>query len=143
MAERDERDGEQDARDPEESREEREARERERTFRRLGDSLIGSIWGDSSAAFKRGQGLVTGVAQGTKDELVRMISHEVRGFLDKMDAADLVQQIVSGLVIEMKTEIRFRRDDSGRLEPEIRTSDTKVEHRGEPDTKDKDKKPSE
>jgi hypothetical protein len=96
--------------------------ERDRSRRRLGDSLISTILGDSSAAFKRGQGLVTGVAQGTKEELVRMISAEVRGFLDKMDAADLVQEIVSGLVIEMKTEIRFRRSDDGRLEPEIRTS---------------------
>ena len=39
-----------------------------------------------------------------EEELVRIFSQEVRGFLDKMDAADLVQQIVSGLVIEMKTE---------------------------------------
>lgn len=130
MADSNDREGDSaaDARDHADSREDREAQERERYFRRLGDSLIGSIWGDSSAAFKRGQGLVTGVAQGTKDELVRMISHEVRGFLDKMDAADLVQEIVSGLVIEMKTEIRFRRDEEGRLEPDVRTSETKVAH---------------
>lgn len=102
--------------------------ERDRSFRRLGDSLISTIWGDSSAAFKRGQGLVTGVAQGTKEELVRMISAEVRGFLDKMDAADLVQEIVSGLVIEMKTEIRFRRSEDGRIEPEVRTSEAKLGH---------------
>lgn len=112
-----------------EAREEGESRdERDRSFRRLGDSLISSIWGDSSAAFKRGQGLVTGVAQGTKEELVRMISAEVRGFLDKMDAADLVQEIVSGLVIEMKTEIRFRRSEDGRIEPEVRTSEAKLGH---------------
>ena len=112
-----------------EGRDEGETRdERDRSFRRLGDSLISSIWGDSSAAFKRGQGLVTGVAQGTKEELVRMISAEVRGFLDKMDAADLVQEIVSGLVIEMKTEIRFRRSEDGRLEPEVRTSEAKLGH---------------
>lgn len=117
-----------DAREDGEPRDDREDRERERSFRKLGDSLISSIWGDSSAAFKRGQGLVTGVAQDTKEELVRMISHEVRGFLDKMDAADLVQEIVTGLVIEMKTEIRFRRDESGRLEPDIRTSEAKVGH---------------
>ncbi len=118
-----------DARDSTEGREEGENREeRERSFRRLGDSLISSIWGDSSAAFKRGQGLVTGVAQGTKEELVRLISAEVRGFLDKMDAADLIQEIVSGLVIEMKTEIRFRRSEDGRLEPDIRTSETKLGH---------------
>ncbi len=124
-----------DAREPSEAREARddgEARdERERSFRRLGDSLISSIWGDSSAAIKRGQGLVTGVAQGTKEELVRMISAEVRGFLDKMDAADLVQEIVSGLVIEMKTEIRFRRSEDGRLEPEVRTSEAKLGHEDE------------
>jgi hypothetical protein len=121
-----------------EPREEREGGERDRGFRRLGDSLIGSLFGDSTAAFKRGQGLVTGVAQGTKEELVRIFSQEVRGFLDKMDAADLVQQIVSGLVIEMKTEIRFRRDESGRIEPDVRTSETKVAHSGVKD-KDRDK----
>jgi hypothetical protein len=115
-----------------EGRDESESREdRDRSFRRLGDSLISSIWGDSSAAFKRGQGLVTGVAQGTKEELVRMISAEVRGFLDKMDAADLVQEIVSGLVIEMKTEIRFRRSEDGKLEPEVRTSEAKLGHEEE------------
>ena len=121
------------SRDEREEREqrEREQRERERSFRKLGDSLISSIWGDSSAAIKRGQGLVTGVAQGTKEELARMIAQEVRGFLDKMDAADLVQEIVSGLVIEMKTEIRFRRDEEGRLEPDIRTEPAKVGHEAE------------
>lgn len=116
--------------DKAEERDEHEP-DRDRSFRKLGDSLISSIWGDSSAAFKRGQGLVTGVAQGTKEELVRMISHEVRGFLDKMDAADLMQEIVSGLVIEMKTEIRFRRDETGRLEPDIRTKPVKVGHEDE------------
>jgi hypothetical protein len=131
-----------DARDGAEHREEEEKEsreERERSFRRIGDSLISTIWGDSSAAIKRGQGLVTGVAQGTKEELVRMISAEVRGFLDKMDAADLVQEIVSGLVIEMKTEIRFRRSEDGRIEPEVRTSEAKLGHeerKGEAKRKD-------
>ncbi len=107
--------------DPKES----DGDERARTFRRFGDSLLSNLIGDSSAALRRGQGLVTGAAQGTKDELVRMISAEVRSFLDKMDAADLVQEIVSGLVIEMKTEIRFRRAEDGKLEPQI---ETKVQH---------------
>lgn len=135
------------AREPADGREDAEPRgpreERDRSFRRLGDSLISSIWGDSSAAFKRGQGLVTGVAQDTKEELVRMISAEVRGFLDKMDAADLVQEIVSGLVIEMKTEIRFSRSDDGRLEPDVRTSEAKLGHqddrKGETKSKSKSK----
>jgi hypothetical protein len=105
---------------------EAEGEERARTFRRFGDNLLTNLLGDSSAAIRRGQGLVSGVAQGTKEELVRMISAEVRSFLDKMDAADLVQEIVSGLVIEMKTEIRFRRAEDGKLEPQVDSSETKV-----------------
>lgn len=108
-------------------------RERDRSFRRLGDQLFSNLIGESGAAFKRGQGLVTGVAQGTKEELVRIFSQEVRGFLDKMDAADLVQEIVSGLVIEMKTEIRFTRAEDGRVEPQIETGETKVRHEDAPD----------
>jgi hypothetical protein len=103
-----------------------EGDERARTFRRFSDNLLTNLIGDSSAAIKRGQGLVTGVAQGTKEELVRMISAEVRGFLDKMDAVELIQEIVSGLVIEMKTEIRFRRAEDGKVEPHVEGSETKV-----------------
>lgn len=115
-----------------------EGDERSRAFRRFGDNLLTNLIGDSSAAIRRGQGLVTGVAQDTKEELVRMISAEVRGFLDKMDAAELVQEIVSGLVIEMKTEIRFRRADDGKLEPQF---DTKVrsDRSDKSDKSDKDK----
>jgi hypothetical protein len=138
VADPEDRDDDPELREGDDPREEREAGERDRGFRRLGDSLIGSLFGDSTAAFKRGQGLVTGVAQGTKEELVRIFSNEVRGFLDKMDAVDLIQQIVSGMVIEMKTEIRFRRDENGRLEPDIRTSDTKVAHEKPASEKDKD-----
>jgi hypothetical protein len=114
-----EREREREREDPKEA----EGDERSRAFRRFGNDLLSNLIGDSSAAIRRGQGLVTGVAQDTKEELVRMISAEVRGFLDKMDAADLVQEIVSGLVIEMKTEIRFRRAEDGKLEPQF---DTKV-----------------
>ncbi len=100
--------------------------ERARAFRRFGDSLISNLLGDSSAAIRRGQGIVTGVAQGTKEELVRLISAEVRGFLDKMDAVDLVQEIVSGLVIEMKAEVRFRRAEDGKIEPQVEAGETKL-----------------
>lgn len=126
--------GESDPRESAEERrrrEEREDREGDRSFRRLGDQLLSNLIGEPTAAFKRGQDLFTEVAQGTKEELVRIFSQEVRGFLDKMDAADLVQEIVSGLVIEMKTEIRFRRSEDGRVEPDIQTSETAVRHEDE------------
>lgn len=127
-------DGSRTGEDSREAKEEGD--ERARAFRRFGDNLLTNLIGDSSAALRRGQGLVTGVAQGTKEEVVRMISAEVRGFLDKIDAVELVQDIVSGLVIEMKTEIRFRRADDGKLEPHLDSSEAKVRN-------EKDSKPSE
>ena len=96
-----------------------------RAFRRISEGLIASLLGDSGP-IRRGQGLVTGVAQGTKDELTRMISAEVRNFLDKIDAVDLVQQVVAGLVIEMKTEIRFTRAEDGKLSTQVETPAIKV-----------------
>ncbi|MFV8752418.1 hypothetical protein ACNOYE_17875 [Nannocystaceae bacterium ST9] len=134
--ERSVREGSADGKEREDAKE-ADPDERSRAFRRFGDSLLGNLLGDSGAAIRRGQGLVSGVAQGTKEELVRMISAEVRGFLDKMDAADLVQEIVSGLVIEMKTEIRFRRAEDGKLEPQI---DNEVRHH-EPDKSSRPDKP--
>ncbi|NJK32316.1 MAG: hypothetical protein HC927_07850, partial [Deltaproteobacteria bacterium] len=121
-------------RDPEEGEEERAG-----SFRRIGDALFTNLLGDSSA-IRRGQGLVTGVAQGTKEELVRLISAEVRSFLEKMDAADLVQEIISGLVIDVKAEISFRRAEDGSVEPRIEAGETKL--RRDEDRKDeRGKKP--
>ncbi len=85
-------------------------------------SLLGLI--DSSA--RRGQDIVTEVAKGSKEELVRVISAEVRGFLDKMDVVDLAQEIVSGLKVEAHVEIKFSRDEDGRVQPEVTRSDTKL-----------------
>lgn len=122
----------------------KEGEERAKAFRRFGDNLLTNLIGDSSAAFRRGQGLVTGVAQGTKEELVRMISAEVRGFLDKMDAVELVQSVVSGLVIEMKTEIRFKRAADGKLEAQVDGGETKVrtEKSSRPPAAEKTDKPT-
>ena len=49
---------------------------------------------------------------------------EVRGFLDKVDIVDMAQEIISGLSIEMKTEINFSRN------PENKSSlRSKVKHK--------------
>lgn len=94
---------------------------------------------DSGQAFRSAsQDLVTGVAQGTKEEVMRIVSAEVRGFLDKMDVADLFQEIVSGLVIDVKTEIRFARAEDGKLQPQISGAETKVRTVAEKAEQEKD-----
>jgi hypothetical protein len=99
-------------------------RERGSRFQRLGEQLTGLL--DPEAAFRRGSGLITGVTQTTKEELVRIISAEVKNFLDKMDAADLLQQVIAGLVIDVNMQVRFSRQGDGPAQPEITRHDAKI-----------------
>jgi|GEM_PF-1934767 len=125
MADEDERE------DPEESAEHREARW---GFSRLGEQLSGLL--DPEAALRRGQGIVTGVTQATKDEMMRIISGEVRSFLDGMDIADLAQQVISGLVVDVNMQVRFSRSDDGLAQPTVTRNETKIRTRREADGKD-------
>lgn len=103
-----------------------EPREKRRFHRlgELGEQLTGLL--DPEAAFRRGSGLVTGVTQATKDEVIRIVSAEVRNFLDKMDAADLVQQVIAGLVIDVNMQVKFSREGDGPAQPEITRNEAKI-----------------
>lgn len=116
--------------------------------RKLSDSLTGLL--DPDGALGKGKDFVTGVSAATKTEVVRMISAEVRNFLDGMDTVDLMQRVIAGLVVDVKAEIRFSIDPNGQLkssvttkESEIRSAEPKPETRaaankpepGKPDTK--------
>ncbi len=87
---------------------------------------LGSLLGLLDSGARRGQDIVTEVAKGSKEEIVRVISAEVRGFLDKMDIVDLAQEIVSGLKVEAHVEIKFSRDADGHVQPEVTKNDTKL-----------------
>jgi hypothetical protein len=87
--------------------------------RKLGEGLAGLL--DPDGAIGRGKEIVTGVTSATKNEVVRMISAEVRQFLDGMDTVDLLQRVVAGLVIDVKAEIRFSVDPDGALKSNIKT----------------------
>ena len=99
-------------------------REKGSRFGRLSEQLTGLL--DPEAAFRRGSGLVTGITQTTKEELVRIISAEVKNFLDKMDAADLLQQVIAGLVIDVNMQVRFSRQGDGPAQPEITRQEAKI-----------------
>lgn len=51
---------------------------------------------------------------------------EVRNFLDKMDIADLAQQIVAGLQVDVQMTVKFSRDEDGKTQPEITKSEASV-----------------
>lgn len=130
--------GDEDATEAEqlESEDEFEGRRRSGIGRKLTDSLLTSLL-EGGAKIKRGQDRVTGAAQGTKEELLRMVGTEVRGFLDKIDVVDMMQKVVSGLVIDVNAQIRIRHDDGDeKLKTEISKSDIKL--KGESRRKNKE-----
>jgi len=92
--------------------------------RRLSEGLNGLL--DPDGALGKGKDYVTGVTQATKTEVVRMVSAEVRNFLDGMDTVDLMQRVIAGLVIDVKAEIRFSVDPQGMLKTNITSKETEI-----------------
>lgn len=119
---------EHDDRDPEDN-----PRVERNRFQRLSDQLTGLL--DPESAFRRGQGIVTGVTSATKEELMRLVGAEVRRFLDKMDISDLAQQIIEGLVVDVNMQVKFSRSSSGAAEPQITKSEASVRADDEGETR--------
>lgn len=87
---------------------------------------------DPDGAFGKSRDYVADLASGTKSEVVRMVSREVRTFLDQMDTVDLMQQVIAGLVIDVNAQIRFSfEDDEGKreLKSHITHKETKIRSR--------------
>jgi hypothetical protein len=66
-----------------------------------------------------------GAAARSKDDLMRAAAGEVRVWLDHLNLDDEIARVLSKMVIEVKTEIRFRPSEDGKLVPET-TNDYKV-----------------
>jgi hypothetical protein len=67
-------------------------------------------------------------ASRSKDDIVRVAATEMRGWLDHLNLNDEIAKALAKMVIEVKTEIRFRPSDDGKLVPEA-TNDFKVKPR--------------
>lgn len=129
----DEKSEQDDLDDAQEESEDAEDPNRAGIGRKIGEGILSSLL-EGGAAIRRGQDKVSGVAQGTKEEILRIVGSEVRGFLDKIDVVDMMQQVVSGLVIDVNAQIRIRRDEEGKLATEI--SEKKVTLGNEGDATD-------
>jgi hypothetical protein len=69
-----------------------------------------------------------GAATRSKDDIMRAAATEMRNWLERLDVNNEVLKALSKMVIEVKTEIRFRPTEDGRIAPEV-TNDTKVKPR--------------
>ena len=64
-------------------------------------------------------------ASRSKDDIMRAAATEVRVWLDHLNINDEIAKALGKMVIEVKTEIRFRPSDDGKLVPET-TNDVKI-----------------
>jgi len=66
-----------------------------------------------------------GAARSSKDEVMRAAATEVRHWLEHLNLNEELAKALAKMVIEVKTEIRFRPTEDGKLVPET-TNDIKV-----------------
>jgi hypothetical protein len=66
-----------------------------------------------------------GAASRSKDDIMRVAAGEVRNWLERLNLNEELAKALGKMVIEVKTEIRFRPTDDGKLVPET-TNDVKV-----------------
>src|SRR5262245_45675752 len=59
-------------------------------------------------------------AQGTKNELFRVVASELRGWLDKIDIQRELTRMLTMVSVEVKTEIRFIPNDQALVKPEVK-----------------------
>jgi hypothetical protein len=66
-----------------------------------------------------------GAASRSKDDIMRVAASEMRNWLERLNLNEEVVKALAKMVIEVKTEIRFRPTDDGKLVPET-TNDVKM-----------------
>jgi hypothetical protein len=66
-----------------------------------------------------------GVAAKSKDDIMRAAAGEMRTWLEHLNMNEEIAKVLTKLVVEVKTEIRFRPTDDGKIVPEA-TNDYRV-----------------
>jgi hypothetical protein len=66
-----------------------------------------------------------GAAARSKDDIMRAAAGEMRTWLDHLNMNEEIAKVLTKLVVEVKTEIRFRPTEDGKIVPEA-TNDYRV-----------------
>jgi hypothetical protein len=66
-----------------------------------------------------------GAASRSKEDIMRAAAGEVRSWLEHLNLSDEIAKALANTVIELKTEIRFRPSEGGKMVPQT-TSDVKI-----------------
>src|SRR3569623_1126410 len=66
-----------------------------------------------------------GAASRSKEDIMRAAAGEVRSWLEHLNLSEEIAKALSNTVIELKTEIRFRPSEGGKMVPQT-SSDVKI-----------------
>jgi hypothetical protein len=66
-----------------------------------------------------------GAASRSKEDILRVAATEVKTWLDHMNFSEEISKALANMVIEVKTEIRFRPTDNGKVVPQA-TNEVKM-----------------
>lgn len=64
-------------------------------------------------------GLILSQAEKTKDDIGRVVSEEIRRFLQSEKLREEFLKLIAGMTVEVKAEIRLKPDKNGRSAPQI------------------------
>ena len=67
---------------------------------------------------KRAVSAGVGAASRSKDDIMRAAAGEMRGWLEHLNFNEELAKVLTKLVIEVKTEVRFRPTEDGKIVPE-------------------------
>jgi hypothetical protein len=91
---------------------------------------------------KEALGLLLHQAEKTKDDIGRLVSEEVRKFLQSDRLRDELLKVIAGMTIEVRAEVKLvpdrLRDESPSLLPKVKISEFKTKYAPPPDKKKKD-----
>lgn len=87
-----------------------------------GPESLRHILADAKLPKEAIQLLVSQLDEGRKD-VARVVAREIREFLERASLADEFTKLLSGLTLEVKTQIRFvpNTDSSGSVRPKVKT----------------------
>ena len=81
--------------------------------------------GGISEFVRRAVSAGVGAASRSKDDIMRAAAGEIRSWLEHLNLNEEVAKALAKMVIEVKTEIRFRPTEDGKIVPET-SNDVKV-----------------
>lgn len=90
--------------------------------RRAIENTMGSMQSTQTVSREALQSLLS-TTDKTRKELVKLVAHEVGDFFRHVDVASEITKILTSVQADVQIKVRFRRNEEGKLTPEVSAED--------------------